>query len=59
MKKLNGMVLGWMVLVVGYAAPSLAADAKNGKLLHDASCVTQCHASRANGDANKFYAREN
>ncbi|MBF0399882.1 MAG: hypothetical protein HQL90_03870 [Magnetococcales bacterium] len=39
-------VLGW------------SADADKGKALHDPSCMTQCHASKANGDAKGLYTRK-
>lgn len=60
MKKINILVVfGGIALAAGYAGESFAADAKNGKQLHDASCLTECHASRANGDSNQLYTREN
>lgn len=60
MRKLQSwVVLGCLALAAGYAGDSWAADAKNGKQLHDASCLTECHAKRANGDSNKLYTREN
>ncbi len=59
MNNKNGLVICGLALALLSPVTSSAADAKNGKTLHDASCLTQCHASRANGDANKFYSREN
>lgn len=58
MKKLNWAVIGLVTFAVGSPGVSLAADAKNGKLLHDASCIVQCHAGRSNGESNKIYVRE-
>ena len=47
-----------MAVAMGTATPSGAADAQKGKLLHDPSCMTNCHSSRANGDANGLYTRK-
>ncbi|MBF0107832.1 MAG: cytochrome c [Magnetococcales bacterium] len=41
------------------SVPGHAADAENGKKLHDASCITPCHAQRVNGTSNQLYTREN
>ncbi|MBF0195039.1 MAG: cytochrome c [Magnetococcales bacterium] len=38
---------------------SFAADAVNGKELHDASCVTACHSSRVDGKSDDLYKRPN
>ncbi|MEO5376225.1 MAG: hypothetical protein H7832_00340 [Magnetococcus sp. DMHC-6] len=34
-------------------------DVQRGQKLHDASCLTDCHAQRANGNANNLYTRPN
>ncbi len=35
-----------------------AGDAKRGKELHDASCLTSCHSSRVDGPSNALYTRK-
>ncbi|MBF0161436.1 MAG: cytochrome c [Magnetococcales bacterium] len=47
-----------LTMAIGTASPGRAADAEKGKLLHDPSCMTNCHASKANGDANSLYTRK-
>lgn len=41
------------------ATSGWAADAARGKTLHDPSCLTNCHAAKANGVANNLYTRKN
>lgn len=44
----------WLVLSAGTAG---GEDAARGQTLHDASCVTSCHADRVKGAANGLYTR--
>ncbi len=41
------------------ASTGWTADAARGKTLHDPGCLTDCHASKANGAANTLYTRKN
>lgn len=60
MEKINAWVaFGCIALAAGCVGESFAADAKKGKQLHDASCLTECHAGRVNGESNQLYTREN
>lgn len=49
--------VGLMVSLFGIQ-PVLAADVAHGKMLHEKSCQTSCHADKANGDANGLYQRK-
>ena len=56
--RMVGMVFALATLATLVAASGWAADAVRGKTLHDAKCLTGCHASRANGVANGLYTRK-
>jgi len=58
-KKTSWVVLGGLAIAMSLPTVGQAADAVNGKKLHDASCVTECHAKRVNGESNKLYTRDN
>lgn len=45
-----------LLVLTASATPSLAADAKAGKPLHDKQCVA-CHVKILGGDGNKIYTR--
>ncbi|MEO5363040.1 MAG: hypothetical protein H7838_05390 [Magnetococcus sp. DMHC-8] len=47
-----------LALPVWAALPGWAADAVKGQQLHDPACMTDCHARRANGNANAIYTRK-
>ncbi|MBF0380152.1 MAG: cytochrome c [Magnetococcales bacterium] len=48
-----------MFSIIFISTTSVAADAQNGKALHDASCLTSCHSSRVDGPSNDMYKRSN
>ena len=55
----NTCIAGLMLTIATMAAtPGMAADATRGKALHDPSCLTDCHAAKANGPANALYTRK-
>ncbi|MBF0142182.1 MAG: cytochrome c [Magnetococcales bacterium] len=52
--------LGLACLLLTAAIPGARAEEPSpGQLLHDKSCLTECHASRAGGKANDLYNRPN
>ncbi len=49
----------WVLVVSAWAVASgWTADVAKGKILHDPGCLTDCHASRAGGNANGIYTRK-
>ncbi|MBF0184811.1 MAG: cytochrome c [Magnetococcales bacterium] len=45
-------------LALGVTLPLFAADAERGRMLHDQSCLSACHASRVQGQPNDIYTRK-
>ncbi|NGZ06119.1 MAG: cytochrome c [Magnetococcales bacterium] len=50
--------IGAAVLLIGIQM-AWAADPVKGKALHDASCATECHTAKGNGNPNALYQRAN
>ncbi|MBF0097321.1 MAG: hypothetical protein HQM04_00070 [Magnetococcales bacterium] len=47
-----------VVLSVSALEGALAADAERGRMLHEQSCLSGCHASRVQGNPNDIYTRK-
>ena len=59
MRKISAVVAVFAIFS-GVGAPvSWAKDAARGKDLHDASCITDCHAAKVQGASNALYTRKN
>ena len=57
-KKACAMGALCIVLSAWTTTPGWSADAAKGKALHDASCLTGCHAAKDDGHANDIYTRK-
>lgn len=58
MKKMFKSILFFSMVMGVSVSSAWAEDSARGKSLHDPSCLTDCHAKRANGAANTLYTRE-
>ncbi|MBF0370819.1 MAG: hypothetical protein HQL52_15315 [Magnetococcales bacterium] len=57
----SGVALFLAAFFLAAQAPQAAEPANpvRGQELHDPSCLTECHARRAGGEANRLYTRKN